>query len=152
MNDSEEPSVQITRRQLLLSSAASTVGAAGLGTLLPAPSYAASVLQSKVSVDVAGLETPVLLCGDETHAYRDPAAVYHNGQFHLFYTYNPPPDADGKVYWFTAVSKSRDLRQWTEPRLLTPKDQTLNFSSPGNVIRFRDGWVLCLQTVVPFAE
>lgn len=97
-------------------------------------------------IPISALSSPVLLRGDDTHAYRDPTAIYHNGEFHLFYTYNPPPDADGKVHWFTAVSKSRDLAHWTEPRLLTPKDQTLNFSSPGNVIRFGQEWVLCLQT------
>lgn len=97
-------------------------------------------------IDLPALASPVLLRGDDTRAYRDPAALFHNGEFHLFYTYNPPPDADGKVYWFTAVSASRDLAQWTAPRLLTPKDQARNFSSPGNVIRFGDEWVLCLQT------
>ena len=97
-------------------------------------------------VDLTALTSPVLLCGDDIHAYRDPTAIYHNGEFHLFYTYNPPPDADGRIYWVTAVSTSRDLAHWTEPRLLTPKDQTLNYSSPGNVIRFGDEWVLCLQT------
>ncbi len=97
-------------------------------------------------VDLTALTSPVLLRGDDIHAYRDPTAIYHNGEFHLFYTYNPPPDADGRIYWFTAVSTSRDLVSWSEPRLLTPKDQSLNFSSPGNVIRFGDEWVLCLQT------
>lgn len=97
-------------------------------------------------VDLTALTSPVLLRGDKTHAYRDPTVIYHNGEFHLFYTYNPPPDADGRIYWFTAVSTSRDLVSWSEPRLLTPKDQSLNFSSPGNVIRFGDEWVLCLQS------
>jgi hypothetical protein len=98
------------------------------------------------AVDLKALASPVLLRGDDTHAYRDPTAIYHQGEFHLFYTYNPPPDADGKVYWFTAVSRSRDLAHWTEPRRITPKDQTRNYSSPGNVIRFRDEWILCLQS------
>lgn len=97
-------------------------------------------------VNLESLESPVVFRGDMHHAYRDPTALYHNGEFHLFFTYNPPPDLDGRVYWFTAVSRSRDLHTWTEPRPLTPKDQTLNFSSPGNVIRFGDEWILCLQT------
>lgn len=98
------------------------------------------------ALDLRALVSPVLLRGDDTHAYRDPAVVYYHGEFHLFYTYNPPPDVDGKVYWFTAVSRSRDLVRWTEPRPITPKDQTRNYSSPGNVIRFGEEWVLCLQT------
>ena len=97
-------------------------------------------------VDVTALPSPLLLRGDATHAYRDPAVVYEQGQFHLFYTFNPPPDPDGKVYWYVAVSRSRDLRHWTEPCLLTPKDQSRNFSSPGNVIRWGGQWMLCLQT------
>jgi sucrose-6-phosphate hydrolase SacC (GH32 family) len=98
------------------------------------------------ALDLSKVASPVLLRGDDTHAYRDPAVIYHDGVFHLFYSYNPPPDPDGKVYWFTAVSTSRDLVNWTEPRLLTPKDQRLNFSSPGNVVRFGNEWIMCLQT------
>jgi hypothetical protein len=30
--------------------------------------------------------------------------------------------------------------------LLTPRDQNLNYGSPGNVIRFGGRWLLCLQT------
>lgn len=113
-----------------------------VGLVLSAP----ATCFSAAAIDFAALTSPVLLHGDDTHAYRDPAAIYYNGEFHLFYTYNPPPDPDEKIYWFAAVSRSRDLAHWTEPRLLTPKDQTLNYSSPGNVIRFSNEWVLCLQT------
>ena len=35
---------------------------------------------------------------------------------------------------------------WTHPKKITPKGHKLNFSSPGNVIRFKDEWILCLQT------
>jgi len=133
----------ITRRRLLVS-AATGASAVALSPRLAACADLALAVQSPV--DLATLSSPVLLAGDDTHAYRDPAAIYHAGEFHLFYTYNPRPEADGRVYWFTAVSTSRDLRQWTEPRLLTPRDQALNYSSPGNVIRFADQWVLCLQT------
>lgn len=94
---------------------------------------------------LAALTSPILLRGDADTAYRDPAALYVNGEFHLYYTYNRP-DRDGKVYWFTATSRSRDLQHWTAPRILTPKDQRLNYSSPGNVIRFGHEWVMCLQT------
>lgn len=94
---------------------------------------------------LAALASPILLRGDADTAYRDPAALYVDGWFHLFYTYNRP-GPDGRVYWYTAVSKSRDLQQWSSPRILTPPDQQLNYSSPGNVIRYGDQWVLCLQT------
>lgn len=136
-----ELTAMVTRRQLLVSAAAGA-SAAAWGAR---PATGALAVPSTAPLDLAALPSPLLLAGDERHAYRDPAAIYHAGEFHLFYTYNPLPDADGRVYWFTAVSKSRDLRNWTESRLLTPQDQTLNYSSPGNVIRFADHWVRCLQ-------
>jgi hypothetical protein len=55
-------------------------------------------------------------------------------------------DDDGHYYWYVAVIRSRDLRHWSRPRILTPRDRQLNFSSPGNVVRFGDEWVLCVQT------
>jgi hypothetical protein len=97
-------------------------------------------------IDIDSLPSPVLLAGDADHAYRDPAVVYHDGLFHMFYTYNPPSDADGRVYWHVAVSTSPDLRNWTPPRTLTPKDQRKNFASPGGVVRNGDEWILCMQT------
>ncbi|GAB2576537.1 glycoside hydrolase family protein [Spirosoma areae] len=44
------------------------------------------------------------------------------------------------------MSHSRDLRRWAPVRILTPRDQRLDYSSPGNVIRVDNEWVLCLQT------
>jgi hypothetical protein len=105
-----------------------------------------AIAREAASVNLTKLASPVLLRGDDTHAYRDPAVIYHNGLFHLFYSYVPPADPDGSIYWFTAVSTSRDLAHWTEPRLLTPKDQKLNYCSTGNVIRFGDEWVMCVTT------
>jgi hypothetical protein len=55
-------------------------------------------------------------------------------------------ELDGRIYSYVASSKSTDLVNWTSPRKLTVKDQNLDFSSPGNVIRFQDEWLLCLQT------
>jgi hypothetical protein len=45
-----------------------------------------------------------------------------------------------------AVSRSENLRDWSPPRPLTPQDPSLNFSSPGNVVRHGGEWVMCLQT------
>ena len=95
-------------------------------------------------VNLGGIPSPILFKGDATTAYRDPAVVYHDGIFRMFYSYIKIEE--GKPYWFTAVSRSANLMNWTPPRLLTPRDLNLNFSSPGNVIRFGDEWVLCLQT------
>jgi hypothetical protein len=91
------------------------------------------------------ISSPVIFRGDATTAYRDPAAVYHGGRFHLFFTL-VRIEPDRKVFLYTAASQSRDLTAWTPPRILTPRDQQLNFSSPGGVVRHRGDWVLCLQT------
>ncbi len=91
------------------------------------------------------LTSPILLRGDETTAYRDPTALYHDRTFHLFFTLMKT-EADGKVFSYLGTSRSRDLRTWTTPETLTPRDRALNFGSPGNIVRDGDEWVLCLQT------
>ncbi len=96
-------------------------------------------------IDLAAIKSPIIFRGDETTAYRDPACIYHDGVFRLFYTYILTKDS-GRHYWTVAFSKSRDLIHWTDPKIVTPIDQNLNFASPGNVIRFGDDWMLCLQT------
>lgn len=96
------------------------------------------------AIDFSRLNSPVVLQGDSKRAFRDSAALYHGGKFYLFYTL-VRTEADGLIYSYTAVSKSGDLEDWSAPRIITPKGQHLNFSSPGNVVRFRDEWILCLQ-------
>jgi len=97
------------------------------------------------AVDFAAIKSPIIFKGDAVTAYRDLAAVYHDGVFRLFFTM-VRKEEDGNVYLYTAVSKSSDLASWTPPRILTPRDRSLNYSSPGNVVRFGQEWVLCLQT------
>jgi hypothetical protein len=96
-------------------------------------------------MNLAQLPSPVLLRGDHCRAYRDPCAVYHDGIIRLFYTL-VETEADGSVYLYTAVSESADLCAWSEPRILTPKDRSFNYSSPGNIIRSDGRWLMCLQT------
>ena len=96
-------------------------------------------------IDLKKIESPIILRGDQSTAYRDPAILYHNHLFYLFYSLVEIED-DGYIFSYTAVSTSSDLLHWTSPRELTPRDQLLNFSSPGNVIRFQQEWLLCLQT------
>lgn len=97
------------------------------------------------AIEFSRLKSAIVLRGDSRTAYRDPAALYHAGKFYLFYTL-VRTEADGLIYSYTAVSTSRDLQVWSGPRIITPKGQHLNFSSPGNVVRFGDEWILCLQT------
>lgn len=87
---------------------------------------------------------PLLMEGTDECAYRDPAVIFDNGIFHLYFTYvdNRP----GGPWLFLAERTSRDLRRWSDLRLLTPRDKSLNYSSPGNVVRDGDEWVICFQT------
>jgi hypothetical protein len=97
------------------------------------------------AINFPSFTSPILFEGDATTAYRDPAAIYDHGMFHLYFTL-VKTESEGKIYSYTAWSKSRDLAHWTEPKIFTSRDRNLNFSSPGDVIRFHDEWVLCLQT------
>lgn len=96
-------------------------------------------------ISLETLPSPVLFRGNASLAYRDPAALYHEGIFHLFFTLVQTED-DGRVFLYLATSKSKDLLSWSTARILTPRDRRLNFSSPGNLIRDGGDWVICLQT------
>ena len=96
-------------------------------------------------INLAAIASPVVFRGDAATAYRDPAAVYHDGWFYLYFTV-AKIEPDQQAYGYVAWSKSRDLAHWTEPKIFTPRDQRLNYSSPGNLIRQGGEWVLCLQT------
>ena len=94
--------------------------------------------------NLSALTEPRILAGNDTLAFRDPAAVYHDGVFHLFFSL--VRIEQDSIFSYVASSSSRNLRDWTEPRILTPRDQSLDYSSPGDVIRFEDEWVICFQT------
>lgn len=96
-------------------------------------------------ISLVSISSPVLFRGDATTAYRDPAAVYYDEWFWLYFTL-VKIEPDRKVFSYTAWSKSRDLVSWTVPKIFTPRDQSLNYGSPGNIIRFGGEWILCLQT------
>ena len=115
-------------------------------TAIAGPS-SASESKHVISEDIklSAVKSPILIAGDERHAFRDPAAVYYEGVFYLYYTF-VEIEGDGKIYSYTAMSKSRNLVDWTDKKIITPKGQKLNYCSPGNVIRFGGEWVLCLQT------
>ncbi len=78
------------------------------------------------------------------YSFRDPAAYIENSIIYLFFTLveNTPE----RQYFYVAMSQSKDFVTWTEPEILTEKDNLKNYSSPGNVIKFNNDYYLCLQT------
>jgi hypothetical protein len=94
---------------------------------------------------LAAIESPILLRGNDHIAYRDPLLIRNGGTFYMFYSY-VRQEEDRLIYWYVAVSESANLAHWTPPRILTPKNQNLNYASPGNVIRVGGEWLLTCQT------
>jgi hypothetical protein len=90
------------------------------------------------------LSSPIIFKGNDSTAYRDPAVLYENNQFYLFFTL--VKTVEGKIYSYTATSHSKDLKKWSDVKVITPKDQSLDYCSPGNIVRYNDEWVMCLQT------
>lgn len=93
---------------------------------------------------LSDLRSPIIFKGNDSIAYRDPAILLHEDIFHLFYTLVKAEN--GLIYSYTASSKSKDLKHWSPAKIITAKNQNLNFCSPGNIIRFKDEWILSLQT------
>jgi hypothetical protein len=92
---------------------------------------------------LSAIPSPILVRGDSMNAYRDPAAIYHEGVFYLFFTL-VQTESDGRIYSYTAECTSRDLIHWSTPEIITPKGQHLNYCGPGNIIRVGEEWILCL--------
>ena len=101
--------------------------------------------QIKAQINILStLESPVIFKGDETTAYRDPAVLFYENEFYLFFTL--VRTEEGKIYSYTALSHSADLKNWSPAKIITPRDQSLDFCSPGNIIRYNGEWIICLQT------
>ncbi|MBL7133472.1 MAG: family 43 glycosylhydrolase [Phycisphaerae bacterium] len=98
------------------------------------------------TIDLTKIPSPRILPGDEKNHYRDPTAIFHDGVFRLFFTVNQPRDNKKYMVSFLGTTTSRDLVNWTPVKLLTPEDPALNYSSPGNVIRYKGQWIICFQT------
>jgi len=94
--------------------------------------------------DFSKIKSPIILGGSDKSAYRDPTVYYENGKFYLFCTYVECFD-DGP-FLTTVESVSDDLINWTTPREITPRDRSLNFSSPGNIVKYEGAYYLCVQT------
>ncbi len=94
---------------------------------------------------ISNINSSMIIPGDDTHAYRDPAVIYKDGLFRLYCTYIET-ERPGDVFMYTALMRSRDLVNWTRPEKLTPRDKTLNYSSPGNIVEHEGRYRMCLQT------
>jgi len=97
------------------------------------------------TIDFNSMTSPILLRGDSRTAYRDPAVLFHDGIFHLYCT-KVAVEENNEVFSYTVQSCSKDLKNWTKPEIITPRNQNLNYSSPGNVVFYENNWILCLQT------
>ena len=118
----------------------------GEGNVLPSMNaFREAVHKPKRKIDFSQLTSPIIFRGDHKYGFRDPAVVYHEGVFHLYFTLSETA-ADGGYYNMTAYSTTSDLVHWTFPEIITPKDRNLNHSSPGNIIRYDNQWIICLQT------
>ena len=96
-------------------------------------------------INLTDLDSPIILHGDKNTAYRDATAIFHDRVFYVYITMIRTEE-ENRIYSYTALSRSSNLRDWSKPVILTPKGQRLNYSSPGNVIRYGDEWIICLQS------
>ena len=90
-------------------------------------------------------KTAILLQGDSRTAYRDPAVHFHEGKFYLYFTL-VETESDGEIYMYLAMTVTEDLVHFSPIRKLSPRNQALNFSSPGNIIEWNGRFYLCCQT------
>ncbi len=90
------------------------------------------------------LKIPLILQGDATVAYRDPAAVYHDGKYHIFFTH--VDNSEGGPWLQLAKITTSDFIEYSDIKILTEKDKSKNYSSPGNIVWHGDKWVMCMQT------
>jgi hypothetical protein len=97
-------------------------------------------------LSLSALRSPILLHGSEREAFRDPAVVYADGVFHLFFTWVKSDGERRHVRMAVAQSTSANLVDWTPPVALTAFDPQWNFSSPGDIVRFQGRWVMCVSS------
>lgn len=95
---------------------------------------------------ISDLSSSLLIRGDEHHAFRDPAVFVKDDVIHLWCTLVETEPNESAPYMYVVHMSSTDFKSWTEPKKLTVRDRSKNFSSPGNIV-FADGeYIMCLQT------
>ena len=93
------------------------------------------------NLDLSKLKSPIIIEGDSRYAYRDPAVVFHDGVFYLYFTV--VIFEDDQFYARLGLMTSRDLINWSDIEYLSPLDPEINLCGPGNIIRFEDQWIIC---------
>ena len=86
----------------------------------------------------------IIFNGNDKKAFRDPAAVFFDGRYHLFFTESIKENVF--MYNFVAHSESIDLIHWTEPRVITEKDRLKNYCSPGSIVKYKDEFFICITS------
>lgn len=86
----------------------------------------------------------VILPQTKAQGFRDPCAILSGGIYHLYYSLVQNED-DGQ-FFYLAESISHDLKNWSAPRILSPKGSEYNYSSPGNVFFQNNLYHMCIQT------
>ncbi len=75
---------------------------------------------------LSDLSSPILFWGGKRAAYREPAIFYHNDSLFMFCTLVRLED-DNRVYSYTAMRQTKDLRNWSPVWILTPHNQGLDY-------------------------
>lgn len=96
-------------------------------------------------IDFCHLPSSRILPCTDTLGFRDPTAFYKDGKIYVFYSYVDLGD-DGWTYFRLGLSVTEDLIHFSEPVLLTPRDRSKNYSSPGCVLEILGEYVMCVQS------
>ena len=102
-------------------------------------------VQAQKKIDLTKIDSPIIFEGNYKFSYRDPAVVFHNNTFYLYFTI-VERGLNNQMFLYTGCSKSTDLVHWSFPKIITPRNSKLNYSSPGNIINQNNEWIICLQT------
>jgi predicted GH43/DUF377 family glycosyl hydrolase len=89
------------------------------------------------------LKNPIFDRDRQNIQERDGALFFYDGKFYLYHCAVEYPKL-GQYQFYTDLITSTDLIDWSPPQRLW--DAPMGFSSPGNIIRVSDKWILCVQT------
>ena len=93
---------------------------------------------------LTSLTDPRILKGDAHSAFRNPLIFKEEDNYYLFFSCIFEEE-DHLLYWYLGFCKSKDLVHWSEPKMITNKNNRY-YSSPGNVFKIGDTWHLTAQT------